>query len=227
MRESPKETPVFFDSEAELRHYKTMKTLICGIILWSSVLLANTVVSQTVGQAGDVVVTSREVTLSGMVAKALGETKKSPLQMGDKGFKEEVNAVLLEVIVAKEADSFNVVEITDPMVSSGLASVEKAYKNNVLWKKLEPTPEEIKDLVIRKIKAREFLNFKTNSLKTVISDQEARSYFERNRSKFSGHSFDTFQDNIKTMLSQRQLENRLKSWFEVIQRKYKVRNLLQ
>lgn len=204
-----------------------MMHLFWGSLFFSLIAFGNTVVSQTVGQASDVVITSREVTLAGMVAKALGESKKNPVQIGEKGFKDEVNAVLLDVIVAKEAESFGVNEVTPQMLSEGQAAVEKAFKNSSLWKKLEPSSQEITSLVGRKIKARDFLAFKTNSLRSVISDQEARSYFERNRSKFSGHSFDTFQDNIKSMLAQRQLENRLKAWFEVIQRKYKVRNFIQ
>lgn len=205
-----------------------MKNLIFAAFFCVSLnSFGKTVVSQTVGQADDVVITSREVVLVGMVDNALSGTKKNSPEAGDKGFKEVVNAVLLDVIVAKEADSFNVVEIADSSVLSGQGAVEKMYKNSSQWKKLEPTPEEIKMLVARKIKAREFLTFKTNSLRPTISDQEARVYFERNRSKFSGHSFETFQDNIKVMLTQQQLENRLKSWFEVIRRKYKVRNFIQ
>jgi hypothetical protein len=34
------------------------------------------------------------------------------------------------------------------------------------------------------------------------------------------------KENIRTFLSQQQLQERLRTWFEVIKRKYKARNFL-
>ncbi|MNY60610.1 hypothetical protein D3C86_1971860 [compost metagenome] len=60
----------------------------------------------------------------------------------------------------------------------------------------------------------------------IITDQEAQAYYDKNRIKFGSMPFSNFKENIKTFLAQQQLEERLRSWFEVIKRKYKVRNLL-
>lgn len=188
------------------------------------------IVSQSVGQVADSVVTSREVKASTIIENILYPSKstKTAYELKDDypEFRQAVTAVLLESVVALEAENFNVVSITDEELSKALAKVQKEAMTKSYWTKLEMTPKEVRDLVIRKITAKRFLTFKTESLSGVITDGEARRYYERNRSKFSGHSFEAFSSNIKSFLAQQQLEERIRSWFEVIKRKYRVRNFI-
>lgn len=192
---------------------------------------ATTVVTETVGQAADHVVTSREVQIS-MVIENILYPPKTPLKglyevrPGQPEFRTAVTAVLLESVLALEAENFNVAAISESEISTALTKVEKATAGKPYWTQLEVSSVQLKKLVIRKMTAKSFLAFKTSSMTGIITDQEAQAYYDKNRVKFGSHPFSSFKDNIKSFLAQQQLEERIRSWFEVIKRKYKVRTFI-
>ena len=202
-----------------------------ALLISSSSYAASVVVTQTVGQVADHVVTSREVQISYVAEGILFPAAKASsayreLRVEEAEFRKALTATLLEAVVALEAENFNVGTVPEAEVSVGLSAVERATAGKSFWNSLEVSPDELKRLVQRKLIAKSFLKFKTNSLTGIISDQEAQAYFERNRVKFGNVPFASFKENIKTYLSQQQLEERLRSWFEIIKRKYKVRNYI-
>lgn len=189
------------------------------------------VVSQSVGQVGDRVVTSREVQISAVLDRILFPAKdaKSGLhevRLSDPAMMNEVTALLLEVVVDREAESFSVAKISEDQVQQAIRKVERAVDGKAYWNSLEVSSNELKKFVTQKLTAKAFIQFKTNSMVGIISDAEALAYYEKNRLKFGGMPFATFKDNIKTFLAQQQLEERTRAWFEIIKRKYKVRNIL-
>jgi hypothetical protein len=193
---------------------------------------AATVVSETVGQVGDYVITSREVQITTVIDNVLfppKDAKKSSLaetEPGSKEFRNHVTAVLLEAVVAMEADSFNVGTVPDAELNEALGKVEKATAGKTYWSQLQPTTLEVKKFTTRKLVAKSFIKFKTSSMAGIVSDIDAFAYYEKNRVKFGSTSFASIKDNIKSFLAQQQLEERLRSWFEVMKRKYKVRNFI-
>lgn len=191
-------------------------------------------ISQSVGQVGERVITSREVQISAVLDRILFPNKDASLknnavfevQVGDKAMLNELTALLLEVVVNREAESFSVAQISDEEIQQALRKVEKAVDDERYWQRLEVSSNELKKSVVQKLTAKTFIQFKTNSMAGIINDAEALAYYEKNRLKFGEAPFSSFKENIKSFLSQQQLEDRTRAWFEIIKRKYKVRNIL-
>ncbi|MEN0058427.1 MAG: hypothetical protein AAGB31_06300 [Bdellovibrio sp.] len=190
---------------------------------------AATVVSETLGQVSDYVVTSREVQIATAIENILYPPKTplkglSEVRPGQAEMRNALTSVLLEVVVAMEAENFNVSHASEEELKEALSKVDRAVAGKVYWNELEVSAAEMKRITQRKLNAKSFLKFRTNSMSSVITDQEALVYYNKNRLKFGDMPFESFQDNIKAFLAQQQLEERIRSWFEVIKRKYKVRN---
>lgn len=213
-----------------LGHSLFMRFLVSLLIFVATSASAATLVTETVGQVSDYVVTSREVQISMAVGHVLfadkGKTALPELRPGQAEFTSAVTQVLLELVVALEAENFNVAAVSDSEVQEALSKIERAVAGKSYWAQIEPTAAEVKRFTIRKLAAKSFLKFKTNSMTGIITDQEAQAYYEGNRAKFGSSPFEGFKENIKTFLAQQQLEERIRSWFEVIKRKYKVRNFV-
>lgn len=209
-------------------------TIFLILVFLSSTLAwgAPAIVSQSVGQVGERVVTSREVQISAVLDRILFPAKDKvtggafEVRIGDQYMMSEVTAVLLEVVVFKEAESFSVAKVTDEQVQQAVRKIEKAVEGKPYWQSLEVGPAELKRFVFQKLTAKAFIQFKTSSMVGIVSDSEALAYYEKNRLKFGDIPFANFKENIKTFLAQQQLEERTRSWFEIIKRKYKVRNIL-
>ncbi|MGZ3768036.1 MAG: hypothetical protein ACXVCP_05325 [Bdellovibrio sp.] len=189
------------------------------------------VLTETVGQVGDYVVTSREVKISMVIEKILYPSKAPTnglyeVPSSGEEFKSAVTSTLLEVVVSTEAENFSVANVPDEEVKTALSKVEKTVSGKKYWEDLEVSDRELKKFTLRKLVAKSFLKFKTNSMSSIVTDQEAQAYYDKNRVKFGNSSFDSFKNNIKMYLAQQQLEERLRAWFEVIKRKYKVRNFI-
>lgn len=193
--------------------------------------LAATVVTQTVGQVSDQVITSREVQISMVVENLLFPGKESmkglyEIRPGQDSFRNAVTSVLLESVVALEAENFSVANVPEADLAAYLAKVEKAVAGKAYWNSLEVSPLELRKLTLRKLTAKSFLKFKTNSMTSIVTDLDVQVYYDKNRVKFGGMPFENFKENIRTFLAQQQLEERIRSWFEVIKNKYKVRNFV-
>ncbi|WP_347359576.1 hypothetical protein [Bdellovibrio sp.] len=213
-----------------LRHSLSMRFVFSLLIFMATSASAATLVTETVGQVSDYVVTSREVQISMAIGHILsgekGKTALSELRPGQAEFTSAVTQVLLELVVALEAENFNVAAVPDNEVQDALVKIDRAVAGKAYWAQIEPTAAEVKKFTTRKLAAKSFLKFKTNSMAGIITDQEAQVYYENNRAKFGSSPFEGFKENIKTFLAQQQLEERIRSWFEVIKRKYKVRNFV-
>ena len=189
------------------------------------------VLTATVGHVEKQVVTSREVQMNYLLEKVLygkGRIRRKPpaLEWGEKNFPREVNGVLLEWVVHLEAKNFGGTQVTSLDVDKAEKSAKARLKDHAQWKKLGATRRELRLMLDRKIRAKKFIQFKAQSSVVPVTDDEAMDYFEKNRRKFGNFPFEKFKENIKSFLSRQQVDRRLKDWFEVLQAKYKVRNLL-
>lgn len=213
-------------------HSEPMRFLLFFFLLTSGISsFGATIVTATVGQVSENVVTSREVQISMVIEHILFPGKEGnkglyEVRYGQDSFRNAVTTILLESVVALEAENFNVASVTSEEVSLALAKIDRATQGRSYWAELDPSAAEIKRFTIRKLTAKSFLKFKTNSMASIITDQEAQIYYDKNRVKFGSLPFESFKENIKAYLAQQQLEERLRSWFEVIKRKYKVRNYI-
>lgn len=213
-----------------------MSSLFSFILVFflTSLCVARSLVSETVGRAGDYVITSREVKISTFLERVLFSAKPEamPDAQVEALFKDEVllqgaiTSVLLEVVVALEAESFAVSAVPGRDIQDAVLKAQTIFAGKAYWGQLEVSDAELVSSIKRKFTAKSFLKFKTSSMNSIITDQEAEAYYEKNKIKFGAVPFSSFKDNIKSFLGQQQLEDRLRSWFEVIKRKHKVRNLI-
>lgn len=190
-------------------------------------------VSQVVGQAGEQVVTSREVQINSFIEGALFSDEKSKstlkVNLGDKQFEKDVTHVLIEWVVFKEAEIFNASLVPDDDVNKSIAIVRSAAQKTEYrdyWDSLEVTSNELQDIIKRKLRAKKFIQFKTRASIVPITDAEAQQYFQKNRIRFGNTPFNQFKDSIKSFLAQEQANNRIRDWFELLQKKYRVRRVV-
>jgi len=204
--------------------------LVIGIsALWAFTARAETV-SVGVGMVRNQVITSREVQIYSFLEAALYErapkSKIKPLALDSKAFSKAVQDTLLETAVAREAQSFNLMQVSPEELRTAEKTVLKAMKGVPAWMKLEVSPEELQKLIGRKIQAKKFIQFRADSSILPVTDSEAQRYFQENRLKFGDLPFENFKENIKSYLGKAQLEKRLKDWFDVLLSKYQVKNLI-
>lgn len=185
---------------------------------------APTVFSSTVGSVDGSVFTTRDGALSGLMDRLLAGAKDPgpPSLPGSPVGRREAAALLLEEAVAQEASSFKIDAPADE-IKALAQKAEKHIAGNKDWKKPAYTAEEIHKMAERKLSAKNLIRIRSESMRGSISDAEAQAYFEKNRVKFGSLPFASFKNNIKAFLAQQQLEERLRSWFEILRRKYKVR----
>lgn len=186
---------------------------------------AAVVLSRTIGSVDGVAFTSREAALSGLMDRLLTSAKDPgpPSSADSAAGHREQSGLLLEEAVAREADSLNVAATGEESIVSLVQKAEKHMAGRADWRAFQFTAAEIRRLAERKLAAKNLIQIKSDSMKGAVSDLEARAYFEKNRVKFGNLPFESFKDNIKGYLSQQQLEEKLRSWFDIIRRKYKVR----
>lgn len=204
-----------------------MNVLIASLFIAAS--LQAQVLSETVGEVGGEVFTSRQSRLSGLLEKVLDGARDSGPAMDSKSdrFRDEVSSLLLEVAVSKESETFSLGQVSDPEVATEVSKLRRATQARADWRRFDYTEAELTAAVRRKLTARHLIRFRSESMKAVISDAEAQKYFEKNRSRFGNLPFENFQEQIKRVLSQQQLDERLRAWFEILRRKFQVRDYFQ
>lgn len=206
------------------------------LLLFSIRLGAAELINASVGQVGSRVVTARQVWISNFydrwsLAKKGTDAKlrvpKADWRPDTKSdaFKQAASNLMLEVMVAQEAQNFSLTQIDEAKIESETNDFQKAMAGAAEWNRLEVESKEVQSLLAEKLRAQAFLKFKTESAGVVATDDEAKAYFEKNRAKFGRLPFAQFKESIKDVLNRQRLEDRLKDWFEVLKRKYRVRFL--
>lgn len=194
------------------------------------------VVNAAVGQVGDRVVTSREVVMSHfferwqLSAQSKDASARSPkadwkITPGTDAFKQATQSFVLERMVALEAENFVVARVDADAVKTSAKNFLTAMQGSADWKKLEVSEAEVQKMAEIKLRAQSFLKFKTESAGVVVTDEDTKNYYEKNRLKFGNMPYEQFKTSIREVLSTQILEERLKDWFEVLRRKYRVRFL--
>lgn len=193
-------------------------------------------VNASVGQVGAHVVTARQVWISNYFERwALARRSTDPKlrqpradwkpPLGSEAFTQAASSLMLEVMVSMEAENFSVAQVDESQVRPEVQEFLKAMSSNPEWLRLEVGEREAEKFIERKKRAQSFLRFKTDSAGVVVTDAEAKAYYDQNRLKFGNLPFSQFKEGIRDVLSRQILEDRLKDWFEILRRKYRVRFL--
>jgi hypothetical protein len=211
-----------------------MKFILSGLLFFGALSAQAKIVTRSVGVVGKNVITSRQVKISFYIDKALTfentPVNKIPktgwgLDEQSEPFKKQLNQKMLEMMVNEEAENFSVAHIEKEIIKDKSKKAIAILKPIEAWKDLEVEESEVESIINLKYRTRAFLKFKAETANQVISDEEGRSYYERNQVKFSGLPYDQVKGTIKEFLRQEQTQEKLKDWFEVLKRKYKVKNL--
>lgn len=144
----------------------------------------------------------------------------------ERAFVVEVSRVLDEWVVFLEAKALSSPLPSRAEVARVSRLVTDRWSAKSEWQDLEVSSDELKDIVERKLMARDFERLKSDPQLSPVSDDEALAYFRKNRLRFGSLPFETFKDNIKSFLVKSLTERRLAEWHEVLRRKYKVRNFV-
>jgi hypothetical protein len=193
-------------------------------------------VTQAVGQVDTHVITSREVQISWILDKAMQvPTGKKTVSMTERSawllpamgaeFQHHLSQVLLEWVVSKEAENFSIAQVSADDVRTSMAHVKELTAAWPFWKTLEVSSAELEQMMTRKLKARNFLKFKTETSGVRISEREVKEYYDKNRLKFGNTPLEQVKGQIREYLSREQTQGRLKDWFEILKRKYRVKLL--
>ncbi len=186
-------------------------------------------VSTTVGQVQDDIVTSREVGIHFFVENALF-SKPAALKdltlpaIESRAFSQQVNNLLLEKVVYIESQNFTSAKISSNETNEAIKTVESRLKGKAQFHQIEASPNELRNAVQQMLQAKKFIQFKSESSAVPVTDNEAIRYYEENKKRFGTLPFENFKENIKAFLTRSQSDKRLKEWLEVLQSKYRVRN---
>lgn len=176
------------------------------------------------------VVTSREVQIQNMLELVLYQKatrdKLRTLAVDSRAFGQATQDALLEVAIAMEAESFNLVQIKAAEVTAAQSRALRVLNSVADWKELEVSKQELEKGIKRKLQAKKFIEFRAQSSVLPVTDAEAQKYFTENRLKYGGLPFENFKDSIKSYLSRTQVERRLKDWYDLLLNKYQVKNLI-
>jgi hypothetical protein len=188
-------------------------------------------VTRTVGEAGDHIVTSREVRISNAVDQAMDrrpvDAKGYHVFSGQEpSFPGEVAHVLDEWVVELESKSLSAQAPQKTEVARYVKQVEDRWSGDSNWQSLDVGIEELNTMVERKITVRELEHLKSDPQVAPISDEDALEHYRKNRLRFGSLPFASIKDNIKEFLTKAQSERRLAEWHDVLRRKYKVRNFI-
>lgn len=226
----------FEDKRREFCENRFMiRFLLFAVLGLGSVAARAELVSTAVGLIREQVITSREVQIDRSLEAALpdGGSAAGPVtldphlkNLDSKAFAQAVKDTLLEAVVAREARSFNVMQVSPDEVQQAETRAQRALKNVSDWKRLRVSAKELDTAIRRKLQARKFIRFRAESSVLPVTDVEAERYFSENRLKFGDLPFEKFKENIKSYLSKTQVDKRLKDWYEVLLGKYQVKNLI-
>lgn len=192
--------------------------------------LAAETITRVAGRVSDRIVTTREVILNSLIEDVIYRPKApkqiQSLPLTHQQFIREVNAVLLEWAISIDGETLSQMEIGDDRVESEFKRAKSMLRKSETWQLAGGNDQELRSILIRKMKTKKIIEAKLNTTNIPITDLEAKEYFEANRHRFDNSNFLALKENIKSFIAKEQSAARMREWFELLQLKYKVRNYL-
>lgn len=140
-------------------------------------------------------------------------------------FQAHLAQVLVEIVVSAEAENFSIGQVDNEEMERWRKHLQEQTQGWAPWKTFEVQTDELSTILNRKLRAKNFLKFKMEASGVTVSEDEVKQYYEKNRVKFGNMPFDQFRQSIRDKLTQDQTQDRLKDWFDILKRKYRVRML--
>lgn len=188
---------------------------------------ASKLLSLSIGKMQDQSFTSREVHINYILEKVLYSTdSKVPkkLKIQDPLFLSQVNSFLLEQAIELEMQNFS-----EPFLSS--KEEEDKWKkveslSHPYWLEQEVSKNELKTLLRKKILVKKFLQARIEASSIPPTKTEIYDYFLQNKKKIGSTAFKRLEKKISEELHEKQLNTRISEWFQMLHRKYNIKNLM-
>ncbi len=186
-------------------------------------------INQVLASVGSRTITSREVRIQSVLESIVEGSSTGILDFSirpqEPRFQKELTKAILEWMIYLEAQAVGMSQVGTPEIESTqkVALSKMSESEQKLWARLGVSEKELTSYVERKLRAKRFLEYKSKSTAVTATDVEAQRYFEQHRKRFGDQPFEKFKDNIKALLSTAESEERLKEWFSILKRKYRVR----
>ncbi len=213
---------------------RTIKVKFCIVlVLISKLVLGKELITEVVGRTNFSVLTSRQVQINTAVEYLLfGEPsflkKNLVLNVKSKAFSSQVSRAFLEMVIYQEAKTSGIVSVPQKDLSQAHNEIKRQLnigKRFRQWRTMQPSSQETRGIIEKKLVSRKFIQFKKRALRVSITDSESLRYFEENRSQFKGRSFMSVRDQIKSNVEKEQIKKRLDDWFAFLLKKYKTQKI--
>lgn len=196
-------------------------TKVLFLVLLTVSLLAQKLITQTVGTSAFQVVTSRDVKASAILNQILKNQAPANYQELSE---DEVNRVLFEIAIFRESQNLSAVKLDESEIQTLVDEAQRKLKARADWKSLGASEAELKSWIERKRVAMTFFDLKVNSLIGIVTDDEIQQYYEKNRVKFGSSSFESQRESILLFLKKQNQKQRIADWVSALKTKYQVRN---
>lgn len=188
-------------------------------------------VLKLVAKVDQKLMSSRDVEAHYIVERlSQGMPTQLPLSVNSDEFKIATDQLVIETMVFEEAKNFSIAKVTPEEIDKSFKTIKEKIvttKNvKARWDTLNYNDSQLRDFVERHLRVEKLIKYKTDASFSQVSDEEAQEYYNKNRLRFGTMSFESFKPNIKKFMAKRNSEERLRDWFDVLKRKYKVRNLI-
>ena len=201
--------------------------LILSLVAGSAVGAKNGFKNQSVGQMAEQVLTLRGVLLSLELNRWQSSEGGNGASLPKQITPQDVSAVLVEKVVALEAGTYDLSEVDSALVKKESDKLWGQLQGKELQKRFEYSRDEVVAGIKEKIIYQRFIEFKGQSMRSIVTDAEAKSYFDKNRMKFGNVAFESYKSQVVSFLERQQSQERMRSWFEILKRKYQVRLLIK
>lgn len=179
------------------------------------------VIIQTVGTSAFQVVTTREVKASKLLSQALRSEMQELLSSSAEN---DNNVALFEIAIFRESQSLGAVKVSPDELEQWISQAKSYLQKNREWRQLEVKEVELRHWVERKRVAESFLELKSNSLTSIITDQEIQDHYDKNRAKFGSTPLSEQKENIRRFLQKQSQKQRIQDWLTALKVKYQIRN---
>lgn len=193
-----------------------MKALLFLVLFLSIHPTQAKVLIVTLAQVKNHVITSREVEIHQQVEKLLGERFK------DIKGETPLEQVIKEWLLFYEAEGFYNTPVQNSEVEKKLNEILAKKKSDSHWQSLAVQNSELKEKVRRSLEADRLYVFKKKASVLPVGIGEVETEYSQNRIRYGNMTFDQVKDQIRDNKIQENLLERMKQWFVVLERKYKV-----
>ena len=194
-----------------------MRSILLTLIIFVSLSVsAGEILIATVAQVKNHVITSREVQIHFLLDKSLGVRRE---YFNDKN---PVEQIIREWLLYYEATSFYSDRLSQRVKNKEASRARAKLGKLKPWRALDVTSTELSEMISRRLEAERLYLFKKKASVLPVAQSEVETEYNQNRIRYGSLSFDEVKGKIRNQKVQKNLQDRLSQWFQVLEKKYRV-----